>query len=177
MCNKIIDLDTIVNEKDNQTIEKTLAAYLVEQHQTIAFAESCTGGYMSHLLTALPGSSLYFKGSVVAYANEIKTNILHVSNSLLTTEGAVSEATVVQMAENVRQLFQTDYAIAVSGIAGPEGGTPQKPLGTVWMALAMKDKMITELFQFGNAERGLIIRKTAIFALSRLNNLINHTKH
>lgn len=171
---KIYDLDTIVFEKDNQSVEKSVAAYLSEKKQTLAFAESCTGGYLSHLMTALPGSSEYFKGSVVAYANEIKSRILQVPNQVLVTDGAVSESTVEYMAKNARKLFQTDYAIAVSGIAGPGGGTPEKPLGTVWIAIAQKEKIITKLFQFGNNEREVIIRKTAIYALYLLMNLINN---
>jgi len=141
----------------------------------LAFAESCTGGYLSHLITKLPGSSNYFKGSVIAYANEIKNRILQVPDNILSDVGAVSESTVIYMAKNVRDLFQTDYSIAVSGIAGPAGGSPEKPIGTVWIALVSKKRIETKCFHFGALDRELIIRKTALHALLLLIHLINNT--
>jgi len=169
------ELELIVSEKNNQTIEQVLAANLSEKHQTLAFAESCTGGYLSHLITKLPGSSNYFKGSVIAYANEIKNRILQVPDNILSDVGAVSESTVIYMAKNVRDLFQTDYSIAVSGIAGPAGGSPEKPIGTVWIALVSKKRIETKCFHFGALDRELIIRKTALHALLLLIHLINNT--
>ena len=174
---KIHELDRIVDDRNNQEIEQALAAYLIENKRTLTCAESCTGGYLSHLLTALTGSSAYFKGSIVAYSDEIKNGILHVPHEILLKDGAVSEACVVEMAQNVRKLFQTDYAIAVSGIAGPGGATSQKPVGTVWVAFAINNQVITYLFQFGNAERNVIIRKTAIYALHLLLISLINTKH
>lgn len=174
---KIHELDRIVDDRNNQEIEQTLSAYLRENKRTITCAESCTGGYLSHLLTALAGSSAYFKGSIVAYSDEIKKNILHIPNEILLQDGAVSEACVIEMAKNVRKLFQTDYAIAVSGIAGPGGATSQKPVGTVWLAFAIHNQVTTYLFQFGNAERNVIIRKTAIYALHHLLISLINTKH
>ena len=169
------ELELIVSEKNNQTIEQVLAANLSEKHQTLAFAESCTGGYLSHLITKLPGSSNYFKGSVIAYANEIKNRILQVPDNILSDVGAVSESTVIYMAKNVRDLFQTDYSIAVSGIAGPAGGSREKPVGTVWIGLASEHKVETKCFHFGALDRELIIRKTALHALLLLIHLINNT--
>jgi nicotinamide-nucleotide amidase len=171
------DLESIVLERNNQSIEQVLASYLSEKQQTLAFAESCTGGYLSHLITHLPGSSTYFKGSVVAYANEIKNRILQVPEDVLEGAGAVSEATVKHMAQNTRDLFQTDYAIAVSGIAGPGGGTPEKPVGTVWIGLASDKSIETKCFHFGAMDRELIIRKTALHALLLLIQLINNTSN
>lgn len=170
--NKKGDLEIIVSERDNQRIEIQLATYLTEYKQSLAFAESCTGGYLSHLITLLPGCSDYFKGGIVAYSNQIKRDILQVSEEVLLREGAVSEATVEQMAKQTRFLFQSDYAVAVSGIAGPGGGTPEKPIGTVWISIAQKEKITSQLFQFGNIDRNLIIRKTAIYTLHILNQII-----
>lgn len=174
---KIHELDKVVDDRNNQEIEQALAAYLTENKRTLTCAESCTGGYLSHLLTALTGSSAYFKGSIVAYSDEIKNGILHVPHEILLQDGAVSEACVVEMAQNARKLFQTDYAIAVSGIAGPGGATSRKPVGTVWLALAIHDQVATHLFQFGNIERVVIIRKTAIYALYLLLTTLINTKH
>lgn len=171
------ELELIVSEKDNQRIEEILAANLSGKNQTLSFAESCTGGYLSHLITRMPGSSNYFKGSVVSYANEIKNRILQVPNNILSDDGAVSEATVIHMAKNVRDLFQTDYAIAVSGIAGPAGGSIEKPVGTVWIGLASEQKVETTCFHFGALDRELIIRKTALYALLLLIQLINNTSN
>lgn len=171
------ELEFIVSEKDNKCIEQLLAAILSEKQQSLSFAESCTGGYLSHLITRLPGSSNYFKGSVVSYANEIKNRILQVPNNILSDEGAVSEATVIYMAKNVREFFQTDYAIAVSGIAGPAGGSEEKPVGTVWIGLASEKKIETKCFHFGALNRELIIRKTALHALLLLIQLINNTSN
>lgn len=174
---KKIDFDAIVFEKKNQTAEKTIAAYLTQNQQTLALAESCTGGYLSHLITALPGSSTYYKGGIVAYSNEIKTRILQIPEQILMQEGAVSETTVILMANNVKSLFKSDYAIAISGIAGPGGGSIEKPVGTVWVAIDGQNKTISHLFQFGNIEREMIIRKTAIYSLALLYDVIHSKKH
>ena len=174
---KIHDIDRIVNDRNNQEIEKAVAAYLIENKRTLTCAESCTGGYLSHLLTALAGSSAYFMGSIVAYSDEIKKNILCVPNEILLQDGAVSEACVVEMTQNARKLFQTDYAIAVSGIAGPGGATLEKPIGTVWVAIALQNRCITHLFRFGNDNRTVIIRKTAMYALHLLLTALINTKH
>jgi nicotinamide-nucleotide amidase len=109
---------------------------LVEKGQSLAVAESCTGGYISHLITSVPGSSGWFKGGVTAYSNQIKQNLLGVSAELLEQHGAVSEHIVYEMAEGVRRKMNTDFSVATSGIAGPTGGTEEKPVGTVWIAVA-----------------------------------------
>ncbi len=121
---------------DNEDLEAAIGSMLIERKATVATAESCTGGYLAHLFTSIPGSSAYFKGSVVSYANETKINVLGVKETTLQQYGAVSEQTVTEMAEGVRNLLKTDYAIATSGIAGPDGGTPDKPVGTIWLAVA-----------------------------------------
>ena len=149
---------------------EALAGRLLTQHSmTIATAESCTGGRLAAALNAQSGSSAYYMGSVVAYDNSVKTNILGVSPETLNSEGAVSESTVRQMAEGVRALLHTDYAIATSGIAGPTGGTPDKPVGTVWIAWATPKGTEAQCFHFGAArEREQITLRAVTEALVRL---------
>ena len=130
-------------------------------------AESCTGGYIAHLITSHPGSSAYFTGSVVSYDNAIKQRILNVSTETLQTAGAVSEATVQQMARSVLEIMQTDYAIAVSGVMGPDGGTPEKPVGMVWVAVASKEKIVAKQFNF-RFDRRRNIELTSTYALNLL---------
>ena len=126
-----------------------VGAELKRRGQTISTAESCTGGKLAVLLNRHAGSSEFYKGSVVAYANEVKENVLGVREQTLSEYGAVSEQTVREMAQGVKQLLQTDYAIATSGIAGPSGGTEQKPVGTVWIAVATPQKTEAQCFHFG----------------------------
>jgi len=114
----------------------TIANLLRKTNQTLCTAESCTGGYIAHLITSISGSSDYFVGGVVAYSDEVKENILGVKTETLKKHGAVSEQTVTEMAIGALTKFKTDYAIAVTGIAGPTGGTADKPVGTVWIAIA-----------------------------------------
>jgi nicotinamide-nucleotide amidase len=152
---------------DNDTMEEVVGRYLKNQGKTVATAESCTGGYIAHLITGVPGSSVYFKGSVVAYANEVKENHLGVNPAAIAEHGAVSEVVVRQMADGVRLKMGTDYALAVSGIAGPDGGTEEKPVGTTWIALSSKEQTITQKFLFGE-HRGRNIRKAALQALDML---------
>jgi nicotinamide-nucleotide amidase len=121
---------------------------LVKYGKTISTAESCTGGYIAHLLTAVPGASAYFMGSVVSYANQVKTNVLGVNTSVLDTAGAVSEECVREMVSGAINLLKTNYAIAVSGILGPSGGTPEKPVGTVWVAVSNGSKTYTQKCHF-----------------------------
>lgn len=121
---------------------------LKEQGKTMATAESCTGGYIAHLITSVPGSSAYYKGSVVAYANEVKENVLHVDPAVLAAHGAVAEETVRQMVKGALDTLHTDYALAISGIMGPDGGTPEKPVGMVWVAAGNREKIVTQLFNF-----------------------------
>jgi nicotinamide-nucleotide amidase len=176
---KITELKKLVGEYifgyDNDTLEEIVGKLLKEKNQTISLAESCTGGYISHLITAVAGSSDYYKGSVIAYAYEIKTIELGVSEELLNTKGAVSQEVVEQMASAVRKKFHTDYAIAVSGIAGPGGGTPEKPVGMVWIAIATPQRVFSKKCQFAN-NRLRNIQMTANTALNLLRKeIISHT--
>ena len=149
------------------SIEKQLGELLRNTEMTVATAESCTGGYIAHLITSVPGSSDYFKGSIVSYANEVKTNVLGVKEEDIREQGAVSETVVIQMAEGVKKQLQTDYAVATSGIAGPGGGTPEKPVGTVWIGVATPEKSIARKFTFSfTRERN--IAKAAAKALEML---------
>ena len=145
-------------------LEEVLGKLLLSKNKTIATAESCTGGYIASLITSIAGASNYFKGSVISYDNDIKKRILNVDNETLQTVGAVSEETVIQMAEHVASIMQTDYAISVSGIMGPGGGTNEKPVGTVWMAVAGKTKIVTKKLNF-RFDRARNIQLTATNAL------------
>ncbi len=156
---------------DDETMEGMIASLLLEQTATLSTAESCTGGYIAHKITSLPGSSEYFKGTVVSYANEIKAEVLGVQQSALEASGAVSEPVVREMAAGVKHLMKTDYAIAVSGIAGPGGGSPDKPVGTVWIAVAGLDEVITRKYNFGK-KRLQNIESTALMALNMLRKLL-----
>ena len=154
---------------EDQPLEVVLGNLLKERQQTIATAESCTGGRLAAALNAQPGSSAYYMGSVVAYDNRIKEQVLGVQHDTLMEWGAVSEQTVREMAEGVRTLMHTDYAIATSGIAGPTGGTPDKPVGTVWIAWAMPQGTQAQCFRFGAArEREQITLRAVTEALVRL---------
>ena len=143
------ELSDIVYATEDITLEEVVNKKLIESGLTIATAESCTGGYVAHRLTSISGSSAYFKGSVIAYANEVKMQQLNVSTKTLEEHGAVSEATVKEMVDGCLKLLQTDLAIATSGIAGPTGGTPNKPVGTIWIAIGNKDKIKTLKLQLG----------------------------
>ena len=138
---------------------------LKSQNLTIATAESCTGGYLAHLFTSIAGSSSYYKGSIIAYANEVKMAELDVQQTTLETYGAVSEQTVKEMAENVRKKLGTDIGIATSGIAGPDGGTDEKPVGIVWIGYADKSKTIAKQHIF-TSNRENNIKLSAIYALN-----------
>jgi nicotinamide-nucleotide amidase len=153
------------------TMEQIVANLLLATKSTISTAESCTGGYMAHLLTSIPGASAFYKGSIVSYSNEIKERVLKVPEEILMSQGAVSESTVIKMAEECLQLMNTDYCIAVSGIMGPDGGTEEKPVGTVWMAVAHKKEVKTQLIHLRyNRERNISL--TAMNALNFLRMLI-----
>ena len=166
--------DYLVIDED-LPMEQVVARMLKESGKTLSTAESCTGGYIAHIMTSHPGSSVYFTGSVVSYANRIKESILHVPEETLQTVGAVSEDTVKQMARSVRELMQTDYAIAVSGIMGPDGATAEKPVGMVWVAVADQDKVVTQLFNF-RFDRRRNIELTATNALNLLRIFIKEKR-
>lgn len=158
-------LGDIIYGYGEDTIEQVLGQLLVENKLSISTAESCTGGTIAQMLTSVPGSSRYFKGSIIAYDNLVKQELLGVKESTLTQYGAVSEQTVVEMALGVKQKLNTDFGVATSGIAGPDGGTEEKPVGTVWIAVAGKENIVSRKFLFGN-DRGRNISKTALEALS-----------
>ena len=168
---KINELQSLVGEfifgYETDTLQEIVGKVLKERKQTIATAESCTGGYISHLITSIAGSSDYYVGSVITYSYEIKTLELNINADLLNTKGAVSQEVVEQMASEVRRKFKTDYSIAVSGIAGPSGGTPEKPVGTVWIAIATPQRVFSKRFQFAN-NRLRNIQMTANAALNLL---------
>ena len=159
---------------EDKPLEAILGELLKQKNATIATAESCTGGRLAAALNALPGSSAYYLGSVVAYANEVKEQVIGVEHDMLTQYGAVSEQTVREMAEGVRRLMRTDYAIATSGIAGPDGGTEEKPVGTVWIAWATPEGTVAERYQFGVARlREQITQRAVTMALIRMIQMIH----
>jgi nicotinamide-nucleotide amidase len=157
--------------KESPTFEGILSELLRAKKKTLALAESCTGGYISSLITSLAGSSDIFRGAVVPYHNDVKHELLEVDKSIFEKHGAVSKECVIQMAEQVRKKFNSDYSIATSGIAGPSGGTAEKPVGTVWIAVANEEKTIALKFIFGD-DRGRNIQMTANAALNMLRKVI-----
>jgi nicotinamide-nucleotide amidase len=172
---EIKKLMPLINEwyygEDEEQLEVTISKLLKNNNKTISTAESCTGGKIAEMITSVPGSSSYFKGSVVAYSNEIKVKFLNVNAEVLNKNGAVSQPVVEDMARNIIKLFDTDFSIAVSGIAGPDGGTPEKPVGTAWIAVASKNRVNSVKYIFSdNRERNII--RTSITALNQLRKLI-----
>lgn len=149
----------IVGE-DCETLDELVHKTLIERCKTLATAESCTGGNIARLLTAQAGASAYFKGGIIAYSNEVKESALGVKHSTLQAHDAVSEETVREMVEGVRERLGADYAIATTGIAGPTGGTPEKPVGTVWVAVCSKDETVTQLMHYGDRRQQTIDRTT-----------------
>jgi len=153
--------------EDDIPMEEAIGNLLRENKQTIATAESCTGGYLAHLFTSIEGSSDYFLGSIISYANEVKQDLLHVPASDIENFGAVSKEVVEQMAISARKAINTDFALATSGVAGPGGGSVEKPVGTVWIALAHKGGVRSKVFKFeNNRERN--IRRSSLAALGML---------
>jgi nicotinamide-nucleotide amidase len=149
------------------TLEQVIGSFLKENHKTLSTAESCTGGYLAHLITSVPGSSAYFKGSIIAYDNVVKSELLGVSDTDLMIHGAVSQEVAEAMAIGVRKNLKTDYALSTTGIAGPEGGTEEKPVGTVWIALASENSVVSKKFRFGD-HRGRNIHRSALEAMNML---------
>lgn len=142
------------------TLAGALGSILTERGETLATAESCTGGNIAHEITRVAGSSVYFKGSVVAYSNEVKARVLNVSSETLSGFGAVSRETVLQMVSGVQRLLSSDCAIATSGIAGPGGGSVEKPVGTVWIAVRYGERSEAECFCFEGDREQVIARAT-----------------
>lgn len=141
-------LGTLIAATEDLPIAAVVGNILKAKNLTLALAESCTGGLIASKITDIPGSSAYFNGGIVCYAYSVKEDLLGVSRQTLKQEGAVSEATVLQLAEQARQSLRTDYALAISGILGPDGGTPDKPVGTVWMAIAGPQGTTAKRFYF-----------------------------
>ena len=156
---------------DGDELETVVGNLLKVKRLTLGVAESCTGGYVSAQITKVPGSSAYFQGGIVSYSNEIKQQQLGVQPETLAQFGAVSEETIRQMAEGVRRVLGTDVGIATSGIAGPDGGTPDKPVGTVWIACATDQRTITRLLKLGQY-RDQNIQLTATYVLNLLREEI-----
>ena len=156
---------------EDLTIVDVLGKLLDEKKKFVATAESCTGGYIAHLLTSRSGSSSSFKGSVVSYAYDAKEAVLGVEHATLVKHGAVSEETVTQMVNSVLNLMNVDYAVATSGVMGPNGGTKEKPVGTVWIAVADKNKVVAQK-HFAHMDRKRNIEITAMIALNMLRQFI-----
>jgi nicotinamide-nucleotide amidase len=172
---KINELIKLISEyyygRNEEKLEEVIGKLLKDKKMTLATAESCTGGYIAHLITSVAGSSEYYLGSVVAYSNMIKEEQLNVSKSLLDSEGAVSKPIVEQMAIGVQKKFNSDFAIATSGIAGPAGGTEEKPVGTVWIAIAYRDGVFSQKHLFGkNREKN--IKQSSVTALNMLRKIL-----
>ncbi len=157
--------------RNGDTLEEIVGRLLRGQGSTLSTAESCTGGMVARLITSVPGASDYFRGTVVSYANEVKEKVLGVKAETLRDQGAVSRQTVEEMAAGARKVIGTDYAIAISGIAGPTGGTPEKPVGTVWIAVATPQKIHTEKFVFGFT-RSENIERAAYTSLNILRKIV-----
>lgn len=169
---QIIQLvDEYVIIESDTAIEKAILDYMEARGLSLSLAESCTGGYISHLLTQHAGSSKVYRGGAVAYSNDLKINMLGVSGSTLSEHGAVSEPTVVEMADGAKKNYHSDYSVAVSGIAGPDGGSIEKPVGTVWIAVAGRSKTISKKFNFGS-KRAQNIERASISALTLLFKLL-----
>ena len=157
--------------KEPETLEKVIGEILRQKKKTLAVAESCTGGYIAHLITSIAGSSDYFNGGIIAYSNEIKINVLKVDAKTLNDNGAVSKEVAEQMSDGVRKRLKADFGISTTGIAGPTGGSTEKPVGTVWVSVASEDKIISEKFNFGN-NRERNIRRASLSALNLLRTLL-----
>ncbi|MCO6500091.1 MAG: competence/damage-inducible protein A [Vicingus serpentipes] len=160
-------IPTAIYSTQEEKVEEIIGKLLRENNATIATAESCTGGYISHLITSVSGSSDYYKGSVISYANEIKVRELGVTENDLNTYGAVSQQVVEQMAIGVKAKMKTDYALSTSGIAGPDGGSEEKPVGTVWVGMATPNGVVSKKFLLGK-DRERNILKAASKALNML---------
>jgi nicotinamide-nucleotide amidase len=164
----------VVAAEEDIPIEKVILNYMTARGLTLSVAESCTGGYISHLLTQHAGSSKVFFGGAISYSYELKETLLGVKHETLEHFGAVSRETVIEMVEGALLNFKSDYALAVTGIAGPDGGMPEKPVGTVWIAVASAGKTVAKKLTFGNKRRQNIER-SAISALNMLNTLLHES--
>jgi len=167
---KILAKDYLVTDAD-EPMQVVIGKILKEKNKTVSTAESCTGGYIAHLLTTVPGSSKYYEGSIVSYSYNVKETLLDVHENTLNTFGAVSEQTVKEMLQGLLEKLNTDYGIAISGIMGPDGGTEDKPVGTVWMAVGNKENHQTQKINLRfNRERNIEV--TGMMALNFLRKFI-----
>lgn len=180
LLNSLIDaqiekLQTVIPElifgEEQDRLEQRIGEELLKRNATIATAESCTGGYIAHLITRVAGSSAYYKGSVLAYDNTIKESVLGVKVDTLKSFGAVSEEVVVEMALGVKKIMKVDYAVATSGIAGPTGGTKEKPVGTVWVAIVGPNGVQSIKYQMGTERLWNIKRSASAVLLDLLHVL------
>jgi nicotinamide-nucleotide amidase len=172
ICNQLYErIGAYIYGEGNDSLNEVIGVLLKGKNKTMATAESCTGGFIAHQITLVAGSSKYYKGSIVSYDNSIKQLELNVSNEILNINGAVSEACVKQMATQVLKKFDVDYAIATSGVAGPDGGSEQKPVGTVWIAIANKNEVIAQTFNMGDNRERTILR-TCLVALDMLRKML-----
>ncbi len=167
---KTLVTDILVTDTD-EPMEMVVGKLLMAKNKTMGTAESCTGGYIAKTITAHAGSSAWFKGSVVSYDNSVKQTVLGVKAETLNTYGAVSEATVIEMARGALEQLNTDYILVTSGIMGPGGGSTEKPLGTVWVATGNRSKLVTQQFSF-RFERARNIETTTVNALNLLRKFI-----
>ena len=170
--NRIFTRDVVAME--DKTVAEVLGGLLHERELTVACAESCTGGNLAHRITQVPGSSAYFLGSVVSYSNDVKARVLGVSRSDISSYGAVSREVVEQMAKGVAELMRTDCAIATSGIAGPDGGTPLKPVGTVWIAVKYGEMIVSECLHL-QGDRNSVIEGATNHGMVMLINLLRNS--
>ncbi|MDX8340349.1 competence/damage-inducible protein A [Draconibacterium sp. IB214405] len=157
---------------DNETLAEVIGRELVDQNKKLAVAESCTGGYISHLITSVSGSSAYYNGSVTSYSNEMKQKLLGVSRENLEKYGAVSEQVAREMVEGVKRVMNADYAVVTTGIAGPTGGTEEKPVGTVWIAVSGPEKTLVEKYTFVGDQRDRNIVRSGQTALQLLRRMV-----
>ncbi|PJJ79164.1 competence/damage-inducible protein A [Mucilaginibacter auburnensis] len=169
-------VDNILVATEDITLEKAILNRMEAMAATLSVAESCTGGYVSHLLTQHAGSSRVFAGGGVVYSNELKQQVLGVESSTIDNFGAVSEETVTEMLNGALKNFHTDFAIAITGIAGPDGGTAEKPVGTVWIAVGSEKSKVVKKFTFGSKRLQNIERSSAA-AFSMLNTLLKEVKN
>lgn len=156
---------------EDDTLEKAVGDLLKMKNATLSIAESCTGGYLSQRITSIPGSSEYFMGSVIAYSNDIKLEVLKIKMKSLIDHGSVSREVVEEMAMGVRDHFKTDYAISTSGVAGPAGGTEEKPVGLIWVAVASREKVISKKYLFGG-NRTRNIERSSLAGLNMLRRML-----
>lgn len=174
--NEINKLREIIPENifgyNDETLAGVIGRMLTEKGETLAVAESCTGGFISHLITSVAGSSAFYNGSVTSYSNDIKESILGVTKESLERYGAVSEQVAREMVLGVKQKMKSDYAVATTGIAGPTGGTKDKPVGTVWIAVAGQEKVFVKKFIFVGDHRERNIIRSSQTALQILRRMI-----